>query len=381
MAARKKNPLDDVAKTVGNWLGGAARAYADITDRSRDVQPGRAARVQAALDATRAIGKVADAATGGFGSAVVSDAQRMAKTGSSTPSALYKTAAVNLAAGAVGAGAAQVAAKTAGKIVSKVAAKRMDNVVVSLAPKDAENVFYHASRQDLLTETADKVADRTVPVRIGSVSDPSYLPVHLRPGRENFHAGTVQSARDRFKVLSEMKAPGVIDRYEVVDRSRMSRRLYVDDAAWGARSNYKPDEIVQTYDRASGTPDDKILQYINQAEDVGSTSFLVPKKLTRGDKPAVVYRGTADLATTRQSLAALARGGTPKSPARVAKSLPAETDFFMEFTSPRIAQISQSLQRAQANIDRVTPGLRNTAAAAAALSPKKKSRGGGKNKR
>jgi len=109
--ARKKNPLDDVAKTVGNWLGGAARAYADITDRSRDDQPGRAARVQAALDATRAIGKVADAATGGFGSAAVSDAQRMAKTGSSTPSALYKTAAVNLAAGVGGAKAAQVAGR------------------------------------------------------------------------------------------------------------------------------------------------------------------------------------------------------------------------------------------------------------------------------
>jgi len=115
--ARKKNPLDDVAKTVGNWLGGAARAYADITDRSRDVQPGRAARVQAALDATRAIGKVADAATGGFGAAVVSDARRMAKTGSSTPSALYKTAAVNLAAAATGVGAAKVAGKVAGKIL------------------------------------------------------------------------------------------------------------------------------------------------------------------------------------------------------------------------------------------------------------------------
>jgi len=123
MAARKKNPLDDVAKTVGNWLGGAARAYADITDRSRDVQPGRLPQVQAALDATRAIGKVVDIATGGFGSAVVSDARRMAKTGSSTPSALYKTAAVNLGAAAVGVGAAKVA----GKVVESGVAARAIN--------------------------------------------------------------------------------------------------------------------------------------------------------------------------------------------------------------------------------------------------------------
>ena len=117
MAPRKKNPLDDVAKTVGNWLGGAARAYADITDRSRDVQPGRAARVQAALDATRAIGKVVDIATGGFGGAIIKDAKAIAYEDASVPSNLLKTAAVNLAAAAAGVGAAKVA----GKVLPKVA--------------------------------------------------------------------------------------------------------------------------------------------------------------------------------------------------------------------------------------------------------------------
>ena len=123
---RPKNPIKDIGNQVGSWLGGAARVYADITDRSRDVQPGRAARVQAALDATRAIGKVVDTAAGGVGSALVSDAQRMAKTGSSTPSALYKTAAVNLAAGAVGYGAAKVV----GKVVSRVAPQLIQDVGV-----------------------------------------------------------------------------------------------------------------------------------------------------------------------------------------------------------------------------------------------------------
>jgi len=117
MARRKQNPIKDIGNQVGSWLGGAARVYADITDRSRDDQPGRLPQVQAALNATRAIGKVVDTATGGFGGAVVSDAQRMAKTGSSTPSALYKTAAANLAAGAAGVGAAKVAGKVADNIL------------------------------------------------------------------------------------------------------------------------------------------------------------------------------------------------------------------------------------------------------------------------
>jgi len=377
MAPRKKNPLDDVAKTVGNWLGGAARAYADITDRSRDVQPERAARVQAALDATRAIGKVADAATGGFGAAVVSDAQRMAKTGSSTPSALYKTAAVNLAAGAVGAGAAQVAAKTAGKIASKVAAKRMDNVVVSLAPKNPENVFYHASPQDSITGILEK--DRRILRSVGSVSNPEYVPVDLRPGQGTFHAGTVQAARDRWRGTVGMNTRGVIDRYEIVDPSKISNLKFVDKDNFGNRMAYPREQWAQTH--IDTTPENKVITYINKFEDPGSKSVVIPKDLIRGKKPAVVYRGTADMTSQTENLASYTTGVRPPSPARTAKSLPAETDFFMEFTSPRIAQISQSLQRAQANIDRVTPGLRNTAAAAAALAPKKKSRGGGKNKK
>jgi len=154
MAPRKKNPLDDVAKTVGNWLGGAARAYADITDRSRDVQPGRAARVQAALDATRAIGKVADAATGGFGSAVVSDARRMAKTGSSTPSALYKTAAVNLAAGVGGAKAAQVAGRAVA--ATGIPARAVNKLT-------GQKVIVHASPQTGLRQIDPRLGSNQLP--------------------------------------------------------------------------------------------------------------------------------------------------------------------------------------------------------------------------
>ena len=97
IVARKKNPINDIVDTVGAWLGGRG--------------PGTNPQVQAAMQATRAIAQTADTATGGFGQALLSDAQRMAMTGSSTPSALYKTAAVNLGAAAAGVGAAKVAGK------------------------------------------------------------------------------------------------------------------------------------------------------------------------------------------------------------------------------------------------------------------------------
>jgi len=105
-----KNPINDIINTVGGWLGGRG--------------PGTNPQVQAAMDATRAIGKVVDTATGGFGQALLSDAQRMAMTGSSTPSALYKTAAVNLGAAAAGVGAAKVAGKVVRDVVPAVAVAR-----------------------------------------------------------------------------------------------------------------------------------------------------------------------------------------------------------------------------------------------------------------
>ena len=111
--ARKKNPINDIVDTVGGWLGGRG--------------PGTNPQVQAAMDATRAIGKVVDTATGGFGQALLSDAQRMAMTGSSTPSALYKTAAVNLGAAAAGVGAAKVAGKAASKVVESGVPARVYN--------------------------------------------------------------------------------------------------------------------------------------------------------------------------------------------------------------------------------------------------------------
>jgi len=108
MARRPKNPINDIINTTSAWLGG-----------NRGTMP---SQTRKGIDTIKGVGKVLDSATGGFGQAVVSDAQRMAQSGSSTPSALYKTAAVNLAAAATGAAAARVA----GKVVQSARVPRFD---------------------------------------------------------------------------------------------------------------------------------------------------------------------------------------------------------------------------------------------------------------
>jgi hypothetical protein len=107
MAPRKpKNPIKDLSDAVGGWLGG-----------NRGTINPQVARV------SRDLGTVAqtiDTFTGGFGAAAGRDVRNFAQ-GGSLPTNLAKTAAVNLAAGAVGAKAAQVAEK----VLPKVAAKRV----------------------------------------------------------------------------------------------------------------------------------------------------------------------------------------------------------------------------------------------------------------
>jgi hypothetical protein len=130
MARKKQNPIDDLAKNVGGWLGGAARTFADLTDSSRDNAP-RTKGTQKFIEGSRMIGRAADALTGGFGSAALKDARK----GSSVPSNLLKTAAVNLAAGGVAYGAAKTAgaagrAVVAGGYVAPVVNKLTGQTVI-----------------------------------------------------------------------------------------------------------------------------------------------------------------------------------------------------------------------------------------------------------
>lgn len=145
MARKPKNPINDIVDTVGGWLGGRG--------------PGTNPQVQAAMDATRAVGKVVDTATGGFGQALISDAQRMAQSGSSTPSALYKTAAVNLGAAAAGVGAAKVVGKVAqsGRVANPVAAAlnaiKGERVVVSGTPNKIKGSLLNPKISDDVPDT------------------------------------------------------------------------------------------------------------------------------------------------------------------------------------------------------------------------------------
>jgi hypothetical protein len=103
-----QNPVNDISKLVGGWLGGSG--------------PGTnptAARVQSQVkEAARA----ADAALGGFGQAAVNDARRLSSGSGYVPSETIKAAAVNTAAAAAGYGAGKavqvsgLAAKAANKL-------------------------------------------------------------------------------------------------------------------------------------------------------------------------------------------------------------------------------------------------------------------------
>ena len=106
MAPRKpKNPIQDIINTTSAWLGG-----------NRGTINPQVARV------SRDLGTVAqtiDTFTGGFGAAAGRDARNF-QQGGSLPTNLAKTAAVNLAAGAVGVGAAKVGASAVTNVRAKV---------------------------------------------------------------------------------------------------------------------------------------------------------------------------------------------------------------------------------------------------------------------
>lgn len=156
MAGRKKNPINDIVDTVGAWLGG----------NRGTINP----QVQRTISQTKEIGKVVDQfVTGGIGEALVSDAKRMAATGSSTPSALYKTAAVNLGAAAAGYGAAKVAGKVAEKVVESGRVAQAVNKVTG------QRVIVHGTNNQLKNLKTGKPLEFDVsgrPLDRGAVLEP-----------------------------------------------------------------------------------------------------------------------------------------------------------------------------------------------------------------
>lgn len=137
--ARKKNPINDIVDTVGAWFGG-----------NRGTINPQVQRVQ------RDLGTVAQTidtfGTGGVGQAALRDVRKF-QQGGSLPTNLAKTTAVNLAAGAVGAKAAQVAGRAVAKtgIPARVANKLT-----------GQEVLIHSSpKQNLKTILAQTSSDRT----------------------------------------------------------------------------------------------------------------------------------------------------------------------------------------------------------------------------
>ena len=144
MAPRKpKNPVNDIINATSAWLGG-----------NRGTVPSQVTR---GMDVVRGIGGTLDAATGGFGRAVVSDAQ----SGSNTPSALYKTAAVNVAAAATGVAAARVA----GKAVSAVGQSGVVKRSVQRTLKRDEVFFMHGSPKKGLKEIEPRLPPEATKIK------------------------------------------------------------------------------------------------------------------------------------------------------------------------------------------------------------------------
>jgi len=320
MAPRPKNPINDIINATSAWLGG-----------NRGTMP---SQTRKGIDTIKGVGKVLDSATGGFGQAVVSDAQRMAQSGSNTPSALYKTAAVNLAAAATGA----VAAKVAGKVVSKVVTNRAGKATQAITPTNPDRVIFHAGSDP-------------------SVKGPfvqGYRPVDKRPGLANVHMGTESQAvsrqEGRIGFDSEADIPlferSAIDRYEIVNPQAVSSRRKWDNGEMGPSVSRSRPKYVQYFDDKP-TPKNKILKYENEIEGYGK-SYLVPK--SRVESGDVVYRGTKSY-----------------------------VDQFSPgpYTSPELNRLRNIQTQISANQGRIA----SAGAAAGVVVPKKKARGGGKNKK
>lgn len=326
MAGRKQNPIKDITDTVSAWLGG----------NRGTINP----QVQRTISQTKRAAKTIDQfVTGGLGAAAVADAQRMAATGSSTPSALYKTAAVNLAAAAAGAAAAQAASKIAGKVVSG----RIGKAQQAITPSNPKNLIFHGGSD---SASKDIVAQ-------------TYKPVHRREGFPNVHMGTETAAvsrqESRVGFDSEADIPlyraSSIDRYEITNPKIISKRRFQDNAFIAGDdladlSEFQSRKYVQYYDDLV-TPKNKVLKYVNEVEHGGSISYLVPK--SRVESGDVVYRGTKSF-----------------------------SDQFREvpYTSPELNRLRDTQKQLIANQSRI----RAAGAVGGLVAPKNK-RNGGKNRR
>lgn len=311
MARRPKNPINDIVDTVGAWFGGS---------KGRVTNP----QVQAAMDATRAIGKVVDTATGGFGQAVVSDARRMAASGSSTPSALYKTAAVNLGAAAAGVGAAKVGAKAAQKV-----SKAYKTAKATATP--SRMVLYHGGPAELK----------------GGIIDPSFVQGNVASGQikgntaalnrqqlENVPQRLAQLRQNAKFSEDQLKIPGSYASQNAAQTQRdieKLRRSAADLENWTNRAKQ------QNYFTAVGSADETYTH-------VGSVHVVSPRRkdVQTGLGPGGEYQ----VVGKQKPVASFPTGGRPG----------AQSDEAIRLAQAKGAALQKKLQR-QAAIKQTAKNL------------------------
>jgi hypothetical protein len=215
--ARRKpqNPLNDISKLVGGWLGGSG--------------PGTnptAARVQSQV---KEAAKAADAALGGFGQAVVNDARRLSSGSGYVPSETIKAAAVNTAAAAAGYGAAKVAGKAASQV----------SRAYKTAKETAESsrvVLYHGGPAELKGGVIDPsfVRGNTASNQMsGNVAALNQQSLAMVPHRQFQLEQNAKFMQDRLNMPGYYAAEDVA---EIKARINKSRRSSADLGAWADKA-------------------------------------------------------------------------------------------------------------------------------------------------
>jgi len=333
----------------------------------------------------------------------------MIKAGVQGDKALVKQAAINAAA----LGAGYIAGKAVQGLIRAPAVLRTELATYRTARQvNRGNTFYHAGMHQTALSGDWRVVYPTAN---------EYLPVHLRKGDPNFHAGTFKASLERPAIHSletekYVKRPA-IDRYVIKDWKRVLPG-YVDESAvpwndlmydklnekwvkypqgqthpsgfkspsyttsarYGESDEYPffdtfvpatPAEIakhkelmkttVQQYEKIP-TPENKILMYKNVVEDPGKLSVLIPKELV-GKKGPVVYAGSA-IPTEAGSLVPQTNKTAFLTP-EIKKAIAAEA----------------KIQSATSELSKMGVAAGYGAVVSHDVISKKKGRGGGKNKR
>jgi hypothetical protein len=311
-----------------------------------------------------------------------------------------REAAISAASAAAGAGIARVAKRVASEVGKRVLNKSAQAAALRAAqaeivPLSSSNLMHHASAHHLFLSSDYRPVHVREKSKAGWFDDlPPSVQDQLSPASleklkkgprldKNIHMGTAKAAFDR--VVSEGGGGGsIVDRYEIVDPSMVTRRIgkdtLIDNAGQAYREliaarqsglptpSFRP---VQDFDYGK-TPNNRILSYVNQGEDAGSVAYVVPRTQVKGAasatrNPAVVYRGSAQFPEiTSRSVKQGKEYVTTwhLGEKTIERSQIPEILLNMKYTSPQIESAAAELsKRARA----INASSRRAAAQAAAL--------------